>query len=139
MRRMAACLLMFSTLAGCTSKPVQTVAEPAPVAAACPVEKLAFTQATGCRNDGSLEFCVPKDDAALVQRLRAVVPELRASEGGGGRARCDTSHEALYFLDTRPAYECVSDSGRLTDAAWEKLCRIAAEPRIRRIVPTWYE
>jgi hypothetical protein len=105
----------------------------------CPAAKLAFTQATGCRSDGSLEFCVPQEDVQLAARLQAMGPGIRPAGGGGGRAGCDVTQEELYFFETRDDEECVGDTDALTDAAWEKVCRIAAEPAIRRIVPTWYE
>jgi hypothetical protein len=97
-----------------------------------------FTQATGCRNDGSVEFCLPKDEQ-VVKRLRALAPELQGPMGSAGRARCDLAREALYFFPTRPGLECVEQSPALTDAAWGMLCRIAADPAVSRIVPTWYE
>ncbi|WP_224244476.1 hypothetical protein [Hyalangium gracile] len=141
MRWTLSCLMVCGLLGACASTPTSPVAEPQPTSPAgdCPTEKLAFTQATGCRSDGSLEFCVPKGDPQLLERLRAAVPELRAAGGGRGRAGCDLTREALYFLDTRPEQECVSGTAALTDAAWRKVCRIALEPAIARIVPTWYE
>jgi len=144
-------LLVFRALLGCTSAaptgdtPVVPEETPAETPSAqqpggsCPIAKLRFTQATGCLSDGSLEFCVPKEDRQLLERLHNLVPELRKSGGGSGRAGCDTERETLYFFDTRPDHECVGDTDALTDAAWEKVCRIAAESAIPRIVPTWYE
>jgi hypothetical protein len=46
--------------------------------------------------------------------------------------------ETMYFFPTGEA-ECVAYHGALVDAAWDKLCRIAALPEVREIVPTWYE
>lgn len=34
---------------------------------------------------------------------------------------------------------CVAHHGALVDDAWDKLCRLAALPEVRAIVPTWYE
>jgi hypothetical protein len=101
----------------------------------CPSEKLAFTQATGCQNDGSVEFCLPRDEE-VVKRVRALAPEVRGPIGGGGRARCDLTKEDLYFF---PTPETCREAGGLTDQDWAKLCLIAADPAVARIVPTWYE
>jgi hypothetical protein len=141
MRWLMLCLMVSAPLCGCTSMPEGKAAEPPPPSPtrACPVEKLRFTQAEGCSNDGSVEFCVQKDDPRLVERLRAVGPEVHPYAGGGGRAGCDTAKEALYFFDTLPGQQCVGETNAMTDAAWEKVCRIAAEPAIRKIVPTWFE
>ncbi len=104
----------------------------------CPTHKLAFTQATGCQNDGSVEFCLPKDPQFAV-RIRALAPELQGPRGSGGRARCDLTREDLYFLPTRPGLECAQGSHSLTQEAWVRLCRVAEDPAVSRIVPTWFE
>lgn len=109
-----------------------------PQASACPTDKLAFTQATGCLNDGSVELCLPKEPQA-VERIRALAPELTGPLGSRGRAGCDLSVEELYLLPTRPGAECVEPHGALTDEAWARMCRIAADPAVSRIVPTWFE
>ncbi|WP_224365268.1 hypothetical protein [Hyalangium versicolor] len=141
MRWMLPCLLVSSALCGCSSSSTSRGGEPAAQEAAsgaCPLEKIRVTQATGCLSDGSLEFCVPKEDVQLAARLRALVPTLRTGESRG-RAGCDPSRETLYFFDTGSNGSCVDDTKAMTDAAWEKVCRIAAEPAIQQIVPTWYE
>ena len=111
---------------------------PAPEAAApCPAHKLAFTKETGCQNDGSVEFCLPSGDDALVARARAIAPTIQAGQSRG-RAGCDIPAETLYAFPTGEA-ECVERHGALVDDAWDRLCRLAALPEVRAIVPTWYE
>lgn len=103
----------------------------------CPTERLRFTQATGCLNDGSVEFCLPVGDDALLAQVLAIAPTVR-SAGGAGRAGCAAPTEQLYFLPTTGA-DCVAHHGAMTDRTWERVCRLAALPQIREIVPTWFE
>jgi len=132
--------LLVVSLSICASPPgeasIESPASPAP-AASCPTAELAFTQANGCLNDGSVEFCLPKGDEALLARVRKIAPTIRAG-ASRGRAGCDVPAETLYFFPTGEA-ECVARHGALVDSAWEKLCRLAALPEIQKIVPTWYE
>lgn len=108
-----------------------------PASSSCPTSKLRFTQATGCRNDGSVEFCLPSGDAAAVAKVSAIAPRVRSGLGRG-RAGCAVLTETLYFFPTEEA-ECVERHGAMKDTAWEELCRIAALPEVREIVPTWFE
>lgn len=138
MRRFAISSLLVACLSSCTSAPPSTpVEEPVPPAASCPSQKLAFTRDTGCMNDGSLEFCLPTGDEALLARVRDIAPTIQAGSSRG-RARCDVPAETLFFFPTGDA-ECVARHGALKDAAWDQVCRIAALPEVRAIVPTWYE
>jgi hypothetical protein len=113
-------------------------AEPPSPAAECPTAKLRFTHETGCLNDGSVEFCLPAGDDALLAQVLAIAPTVHSTGGGGGRAGCSAPTEQLYFLPTTGA-DCVVDHGAMTDKTWEQVCRIAALPEIREIVPTWFE
>ncbi|WP_437635507.1 hypothetical protein [Sorangium sp. So ce854] len=142
MRRFAISSLLSACLSACASSPPSTPGEgdaegPPPPAASCPTQKLAFTRDTGCVNDGSVEFCLPAGDEALVARVRDIAPTILAGSSRG-RASCDVPAETLYFFPTGDA-ECVAPHGALEEAAWSKLCRIAALPEVRAIVPTWYE
>jgi hypothetical protein len=104
---------------------------------ACRTDKLDFTQATGCQNDGSVELCVP---FAAEKRIRRRFPQLIAT-AGAGRARCDLAKERLYFFPT-PSNDpkvCVANTSGMTDAVFRDVCRLAAQPEIRRIVPTFFE
>ena len=107
------------------------------LAPACRADKMTFTQATGCQNDGSVEFCLPAGDPALLDRAKAIAPALNCAPGGG-RAGCKGPGELLCSFPTGMA-ECVARHGALTDAAWERLCQLAALPEVKRIVPTWFE
>lgn len=134
------CLAFFVCLAACASPSGDaSVESPASgeAAATCPTEELLFTQANGCMNDGSVEFCLPTGDEDLVARVKEIAPTIQAGSTKG-RAGCNVPAETLYFFPTGPA-ECVAPHGALVDAAWEKLCRIAALPEVKKIVPTWYE
>lgn len=105
----------------------------------CPTSKISFTQQQGCLNDGSVEFCLPKDDPGALARVLAIDSSVRPT-CCGGRAGCDLVTEQLYVFPTPddPAV-CTGRHGALTDAAWLRLCQIAAQPEVARIVPTWYE
>lgn len=113
-----------------------TAARSSAQARACPAEKLAFTRETSCRNDGSVEFCVPKD-ARVEARLRELAPTVERHEGGG-RAGCDRVTQTLYLFPTPPE-RCDARHGALKDDAWRELCAIADVPEIERVVPTWFE
>jgi len=104
---------------------------------ACRADKIQFSQAKGCMNDGSNEFCLPSADAAVLARVQAIAP--KASCGpGSGRAHCAGGVELLCTLPTGPA-ECVAAHGALTDQAWAQHCSLAALPQVKRIVHTWFE
>ena len=48
---------------------------------ACPSQsKIAFTRKTGCQNDGSVEFCVPKSDLRLQRRITTIAPKVTLPE-----------------------------------------------------------
>jgi len=134
--------LLVASLSSCTAAPPSQPGEelagasPSPTAS-CPVHKLGFSKETGCSNDGSVEFCLKTGDEALLTRVRDIAPTIKAGSSRG-RAGCDVPAETLYFFPTREA-ECAVPHGALADAAWGKVCRIAALPEVRAIVPTWYE
>lgn len=131
-------LLVVLGLASCAAPPVEgSIEEPSSPAPSCPTNELKFTKETGCLNDGSVEFCLPTGNEALVARVREIAPTIEAG-ASRGRAGCNLPAETLYFFPTGEA-ECVARHGALGDAAWDKICRIAALPEVRAIVPTWYE
>ncbi|MBJ6765641.1 hypothetical protein JGU66_33220 [Myxococcaceae bacterium JPH2] len=103
----------------------------------CPTQKFAFTREQSCRNDGSVEFCLPSDDAEALARVRAIAPDVRTMPSGG-RARCDVPAQVLVLFPT-PTSECTERHGALQEPAWERLCRVAALPAVQRVVPTWFE
>jgi hypothetical protein len=111
---------------------------------ACPTEEIAFTKETGCQNDGSVEFCIPRGDDAVLASVTKIAPEVRCA-GAGGRAGCNPATQVLCFFGTSevafPASEpkCVSAHGALTDKAWDQVCKLAALDQVTKVVPTRFE
>ncbi|MCP3162260.1 hypothetical protein [Myxococcus qinghaiensis] len=138
MRRFATPGLFFALLLSCATTSREEPAQVPASASECPTHKLDFTQETGCRNDGSVEFCLPTGDEALLARVRQITSTSLQSGASRGRVGCNIPEETLYFFPTGDT-ECVSRHGALTPAAWATLCRIAELPVIRKITPTWYE
>ena len=89
-------------------------------AAACPVHKIAFTQAQGCQNDGSNEFCVPAADTATLAAVQRIAPAVTCG-AGRGRAGCDPAAQRLCFFPTSDS-TCTGRHGALTDSAWSQHC-----------------
>lgn len=106
-------------------------------AVVCPTGKIAFTQAAGCSNDGSNEFCIPKGDAATLMEVRRIAPSVTCGPGRG-RAGCDSTSQDLCFFPT-DASTCAAPHGALTDAAWTQHCQIATLPSVPQIVHTFFE
>ena len=109
----------------------------ADLAGACPTGKIAFTQADGCSNDGSNEFCIPKGDVATLMEVKRIASAVSCGPGRG-RAGCDPTRQDLCFFPTDPS-TCTSPHGALTDAAWAQHCQIASLPSVPRIVHTFFE
>jgi hypothetical protein len=97
----------------------------------CVVERVSFTQADGCINDGTYEFCVDPDDEAAVL---AAAPTATCVLGVGGRAGCQDS---LYCAVPVDVADC--DGAAMTDPAWATVCRVSNLPLLSAIVPTFYE
>ena len=136
MNRSIYCLLFgLAACGGATRPPGET--HVALSSSVCPTQKIHFTQEAGCVNDGSVEFCLPSGDDAVITRVRAIAPTVRAISSPG-RAQCHIPAETLYQFPTGAA-ECVNHHGALKDAAWGQVCQIAQLPQVRAIVPTWYE
>ena len=105
----------------------------------CPMAEIMFTQATGCANDGSVEFCIPDGDAALIAQLEAQEMAISCA-AGGGRAGCLGSPNLLLcFYPTSFPQQCEAMHGAMTDDTWQDMCAIAALPEIAAIVPTILE
>ena len=102
----------------------------------CPTEKIAFTQDTGCLNDGSFEFCVPTENLNAMALVRQIVPQAECGPHRG-RAGCDLETEVLCMVSIDRM--CIERHGAMTDGGWQTVCDLAALPHIREIVPTWYE
>jgi hypothetical protein len=116
----------------------ESQAESAAVAveALCPIDKIAFTQETGCVNDGSFEFCVPTKNLNALAMVRQIVPQAECGPHRG-RAGCDLETEVLCMVAVDRW--CPVRHGAMTDEGWQTVCDLAALPHIREIVATWYE
>lgn len=124
-------------LSGPPDLPAADGASGADQAGACPTDKIAFTQAAGCGNDGSNEFCIPKSDAATRKEVQRIAATVTCSPGRG-RARCDPERQDLCFFPT-DASTCTSPHGALTETAWAQHCQIATLPQVPQIVHTIFE
>jgi hypothetical protein len=104
-----------------------------PSALTCPVEKIRFTKETGCRNSGSVEFCLPAND----KTVRAAVKRIARKVESKGHQRCDPKTELLFVLPVDVASgSCVARRGAMTDHAWGEVCALARSPQIRSIRQT---
>lgn len=104
----------------------------------CHTEKLAFTQATGCQNDGSVEFCIPTN-MGIEAMLQTIEPAIHCA-AGGGRAMCNATPNLL--LCTYPLAfpaQCATDHGAMTGDTFGDMCSIAAIPQVTMIVHTILE
>lgn len=106
-------------------------------ASACRMDKIAFSQDTGCQNDNAVEFCIPANDALAASQVKSIAPTLACSRGAGGRAGCEPGSEQLCQLPI-PREQCPYGSS-MPDEIWASVCRLAAIEAVTRIVPTWYE
>lgn len=96
-------------------------------------EKISFTQARGCENDGAVEFCAT-DDPATEAALAKLVPGVYRV-GTPGRSRC-LPPETAYLWPLGPG-DCVALHGAMTDEAWAAVCALAAQPSVTRVSP-WF-
>jgi hypothetical protein len=122
------------------SQPADGTADAAPrVCATGHTDKLAFTYATSCGNDGGVEFCIPTNDATTLDAVTAVSSTITCN-AGGGRAMCNaTPGLLLCSYPTSYPGQCIAQYGAMTDKVWDDMCRLAAQPQITQIVPTILE
>ncbi|MBZ0301588.1 MAG: hypothetical protein K8J31_17715 [Anaerolineae bacterium] len=133
--RLIACTILLVVLAGCHPLLDDFASQQTP--SACAEEIIRFTPATGCRNDGSFEFCIPADDPAALAQVFSIAPNTTCVPGRG-RAGCDTATQLLCLVGTDGM--CQADQPEaMTNAAWQTTCDLAGLPFISQIVPTWYE
>jgi hypothetical protein len=102
----------------------------------CRVDKVSFSQATGCQNDGFVEFCLPANDNAALSQVMSIDATIVCHQGSRGRADCKPETEQLCQLPTHS--QCPIE-GPMPDALWLDVCRLAAVDAVAKIVPTWYE
>jgi hypothetical protein len=102
-------------------------------------DKIKFDYATSCGNDGSVEFCIPANDASVMSAVAAISPTITCN-AGGGRANCLASPGLL--LCTYPTQypgQCLSSYGAMTVGVWSDMCALAALPQVTEIVRTILE
>jgi hypothetical protein len=132
--RVLLALLMVGLLTGCTA-PFLAALQSAMIDD-CALDEIQFTQATGCLNDGSFEFCLA-NDATLIAEIEQMSPNIACGRGRG-RAQCDLETEVLCSVSTDNL--CLEpDSYVMSAAGWRLTCAIAAHPAVDELVPTWYE
>jgi hypothetical protein len=103
----------------------------------CPIDKIRFSQETGCQNDGAFEFCIPANDPEALAAVMEIAPDVGCGTMGG-RAHCNLETELLCMVGTRLL--CQPDKpDALTDEGWRTACRLASLPFVKEIVPTFYE
>jgi hypothetical protein len=108
------------------------------VPASCQPAKIAFTQAAGCMNDGSVEFCIP-NETATVTKVTQIASDVNCSTGGG-RARCNlTPNQLLCSLPTTFPAHCVTQHAALTQQRWNTVCQLSSLPEVTNIVHTILE
>jgi hypothetical protein len=102
-------------------------------------EKIKFSRAESCANDGGVEWCIPDNDPALQTMLATISPSIQCAPGGG-RAGCYTP-TGLLLCSYPTAYpgQCVTMYGEMTADVWADMCELAALPQITQIVPTILE
>jgi len=108
-------------------------------AGACPTAEIMFTQATGCANDGSVEFCIPDGNAALIAQLKALEKDISCGPGGGRAGCLATPNLLLCFYPTSFPQQCEAMHGAMTDDTWQDMCAIATLPEVTAIVHTILE
>jgi hypothetical protein len=108
-------------------------------AGACPTAEIMFTRATGCANDGSVEFCIPDGNAALIARLEGYEMDISCASGGGRAGCLARPNLLLCFYPTSFPQQCEAMHGAMTDDTWQDMCAIAALPEVTSIVPTILE
>lgn len=102
-------------------------------------QKIKFTREQSCGNDGSVEWCIPDNDAQLVTTL-ANISSTIACAPGGGRAGCFTpSGRLLCSYPTSFPEQCLSAHGEMKPEVWDDMCQVAALPQVTEIVPTIFD
>lgn len=101
-------------------------------------DKIKFTRAESCGNDGSVEWCIPDNDSQLVATLTAIAPAITCAPGGG-RAGCYTGGKLLCSYPTSYPEQCLSARGEMKPEVWSDICDVAAQPPITEIVATIFD
>jgi hypothetical protein len=101
-------------------------------------DKIKFARDESCGNDGSVEWCIPDNDAQLVTTLETISSTISCAPGGG-RAMCYTGGKLLCFYPTTYPDQCLSQHGQMKPEVWDDICEVAAQPQITAIVHTLLE
>jgi hypothetical protein len=101
-------------------------------------EKIKFPREESCGNDGSVEWCIPDNDAQLVATLEGISSTIHCAPGGG-RAMCHTGGKLLCFYPTSYPEQCLSQHGQMKLEVWDDICEVAGQPQIIEIVHTLLE
>jgi hypothetical protein len=110
---------------------------PSSIEATCRWEKIAFSQETGCRNDGAVEFCIPANNQVAEAQVKAIDSTLLCNRlSGGGRAECGTTERLCMLFFSR---ERCPWGDPMPDDLWRSVCQLAALDVVANIVPTFYE
>jgi|KBSMisStandDraft_5_1062788.scaffolds.fasta_scaffold1958269_2 hypothetical protein len=94
----------------------------------CPVEKIDFTQETGCQNDGYVRFCAPDGN----KQVRAAIKRIAPKAEKRSERKCGET-ESLFFLPVPSEPDlgsCVERGGAMTSRAWNQVCALARLPQI---------
>lgn len=132
-RRVGPALILLAAgllIGGCRSRSL-------PQMVSCPADKIAFTRESGCVNDGSVEFCIPRDDPGVLAAAHQIAPVVTVLKESRGRAGCGPD-QVLVLLPTGGLCD-PTDPGAMSRAGWAKVCALARLPGVPRVVPTWYE
>jgi hypothetical protein len=102
-------------------------------------DKIKFDYPTSCGNDGSVEFCIPDNNATVMSEVIAISSTIRCAPGGG-RANCSATPGLLLctYPTTYPG-QCLTMYGAMTVDVWADMCELAAIPEIVAIVHTILE
>jgi hypothetical protein len=121
-----------------TDAPRDTPSDTLDVCATTGRDKIKFSRAQSCANDGAVEWCVPDGDTQLMAALTAISSEITCAPGGG-RAGCNTGGRLLCSQPTRFPDHCLTQHGEMTPQVWDDICEVAAQPAITEIVHTIFE
>jgi len=118
--------------------PAQPDAAEASTCATGDSTKIKFTRVDGCGNDGSVEFCIPSNNADVLARVQSVSATIICSPGGG-RAMCNDASLLLCTYPTAYPAQCEAQYGAMNDPVWMQMCSLSAFAEIHEIVQTIFE
>jgi hypothetical protein len=104
----------------------------------CPTSKLTFTQKTGCKNEGLLAFCLPKQPPELQGLVMNFAPSLDSwDKPFRGNVGCAYETEKIFYYPTSPALnpESCAPNGAMSNLGWEEVCAVARIAEVKRIAP----